>query len=55
MVITHLGCRCIQARILGGTFDGQVRLIPRIALTSTDGDLPFIVSRRSSPSVYASP
>ena len=49
MVVTHLGRRCIQARILGSTFDGQLRLIPRIKLTSTDGELPYIVSRRQFP------
>ena len=42
MVITRLGRRCIKTRILSGTFYGQLRLIPRIKLTSTEGELPFI-------------
>jgi ATP-dependent DNA helicase PIF1 len=49
MVVTRLGRRCIEARILGGSFDGQLRLIPRIKLTSTGGELPYIVSRRQFP------
>jgi len=46
IVITRLGRRCIETRILSGSFHGQLRLIPRIKLTSTDGELPFIISRR---------
>ena len=49
MVVTHIGRRCVEARILGGTFDGQLRLIPRIKLTSTEGELPYIISRRQFP------
>jgi len=49
MVVTHIGRRCIEARILSGTFDGQLRLIPRIRLTSTEGELPYVISRRQFP------
>ena len=49
MVVTHIGRRCVEARILGGTFNGEVRLIPRIKLTSIEGELPYIVSRRQFP------
>ena len=28
MVVTYLGRRCIEVRILGGTFNGHLRLIP---------------------------
>src|SRR4051812_11484131 len=49
MVVTHVGRRCIKARILGGSFDGQLRLIPRIKLISTKGELPYIVNRRQLP------
>ena len=35
--------------MLGGSFHRQLWLIPRIKLTSTDGELPFIVSRRQFP------
>jgi len=46
IVITRLGRRCIKTRILSGSFYGQLRLIPYIKLTSTDRELPFIISRR---------
>ena len=49
MVITRLGRRCIEARILGGEFNGQLCLIPRIKLTTTETDLPYILSRRQYP------
>ena len=49
MVVTYIGRRCIEARVLGGTFDGQVRLIPRIKLTSTEGELPYVVCRTQFP------
>jgi hypothetical protein len=32
--------------MLSGSFHRQLRLIPYIKLTSTDGELPFIISRR---------
>ena len=47
--VTNIGRRCIEARILGGTFDGQLRLIPRIKLTSAEGELPYVVSRTQFP------
>jgi len=46
MVITRLGRRCIKARMLSGSFYGQLRLIPYIKLTSIEGELPYIISRR---------
>ena len=49
MIITRLGRRCIEARILGGEFHGQLRLIPRIKLTTTENDMPYILSRRQYP------
>ena len=49
MVITQLGRRCIEARILGGDFNCQLCLIPRIKLTITESDLPDILSRRQYP------
>ena len=49
MIITRLGRRCIEARILGGEFHGQLRLIPRIKLTTTESDMPYILSRRQYP------
>ena len=49
MVITRLGRRCIEARILGGEFNSQLHLIPRIKLTITKTDLPYILSCRHYP------
>ena len=49
MIITRLGRRCIEARILGEEFHGQLRLIPRIKLTTPKSDMPYILSRRQYP------
>lgn len=35
--------------MLGGEFNGQLRLIPRIKLTTTENDLPYILTRRQYP------
>ena len=40
---------CLQVAILGGRFDGMIRLLPRIKLTTTDEDLPFILERTQFP------
>jgi len=34
---------------LGGEFDGGIRLIPRIKLTSKEGDYPWVLSRKQFP------
>jgi ATP-dependent DNA helicase PIF1 len=49
MVITNLRSHCIEARILGGDFDSQLRLIPRIKLTATDPSLGIEISRKQFP------
>ena len=49
MVVTRLGRSCIEVRILGGDFDGQCKLLPRITLSTTEDDLPFILSRKQFP------
>lgn len=49
LVITHLGRRVIRARILTGDHKGSEHLIPRILLSSMDGDLPWVVTRRQYP------
>ena len=46
IVITRIERRCIETQILGGRFNSQVQLIPCIKLTSTEGELPFIISKR---------
>ena len=35
--------------MLKGEFNGQLRLIPRIKLTTTENDLPYILTRRRDP------
>ena len=44
----HQG-RVLQAKIIGGQFDGNVVFIPRIALQPKDGDFPFQWQRRQFP------
>lgn len=46
MIITRLERRCIEARILSKEFHGQLRIIPRIKLTTTENDMPYILSRQ---------
>jgi hypothetical protein len=47
--ITRLTRNCIEARILGGDFDGELRLIPRVKLTSLQGELPYVIVRIQFP------
>ena len=49
IVIIRLGQHCIKTQILGSSFYGQLRLIPHIKLTSTDGELPFIINKKQFP------
>ena len=49
LIITQLGRRCIEDRMLEGEFNSQLRLIPRIKLTTTENDLPYILTRRQYP------
>lgn len=35
--------------MLGGDFDGQLRLIPRIRLNTTEVEFPFILMRKQFP------
>ena len=39
----------LQVSILGGKFDGMICLLPRIKLTTTEEDLPFILERTQFP------
>jgi hypothetical protein len=49
MVITSLRTYCIEVRLLGGDFDGQLRVIPRIKLSATDSSLGIPFSRKQFP------
>lgn len=48
-VVTRLLRNSVEIRILGGDFDGQTRLIPRILTPSGKEDLPFILTRKQFP------
>ena len=49
LVITRLGRSVVEARILSGSFAGQLRIIPRIKLSSSPQDFPYIISRVQFP------
>ena len=49
MVVTSLRKYCIEARLLGGDFAGQLRVIPRIKLTATDTSLGIPLARKQFP------
>jgi hypothetical protein len=49
MRVVGISRNCLQVAILGGKFDGEIRLLPRIKLTTTDEDLPFILERTQFP------
>ena len=40
---------CLQVAILGGRWDGEIRLLSRIKLTTTGKELPFIHERKQFP------
>jgi len=40
---------CLQVAILDGRWDGEIRLLPRIKLTTSDEELPFILDRKLFP------
>jgi len=40
---------CLQVAILGGRWDGEIWLLPRIKLTTSDEELPFILERKQFP------
>jgi len=49
MRIVGISRNCLHVAILGRRFDCQIRLLPRIKLTTTDEDLPFILERTQFP------
>ena len=49
LTITKLYKALLEAQIIGGQFHGQLRLIPRIKVSTTEGELPFILSRKQFP------
>lgn len=49
IVITSLRNHVIEGRLLGGDFDGELRTIPRIKLSSGEKDLTFTLTRKQFP------
>ena len=50
MAVTNIYKHSIEGCIIGSDFDGQLRLIPRITLTSGENDqLPFMLCRKQFP------
>lgn len=51
LIVVRLSPRVIEARIIGGQFDGHVVFIPRITLnpTNSNGEFPFRLSRHQFP------
>ena len=49
MTIIQLSHTCIGVRILGGDFDSHCKFLPRIVLSTNEGELPFILKRKQFP------
>lgn len=49
LIVTSLGQRVIQAKILTGTHVGHTVLLPRISLTLKSNKWPFVLERRQYP------
>ena len=49
LLITKYTWFCIEAQILSGQYYGQTHLISRISLNSTEGEYPWILSRKQFP------
>ena len=49
MTVTRMQRWCIEVRILEGQFAGVVKILPRITLSTTEGELPFILTRKQFP------
>lgn len=49
LTLTRIGRHCLEGRILGGRYNGQLRLLPRIKLTTQETQFPFILSRKQFP------
>jgi hypothetical protein len=49
MIITSLRNHVLEGRLIGGDFDGELRTIPRIKLSSGEKDLSFTLTRKQFP------
>ena len=46
LIITRLYRHCIKARIIGGVFNGDEHVIFRIKMSTKEGELPWILTRK---------
>ncbi|XP_019239881.1 PREDICTED: ATP-dependent DNA helicase PIF1-like [Nicotiana attenuata] len=53
LIITRLGNRVIEAKLLSGNMAGQKVFIPRMSLTPSDARIPFKFQRRQFPIVVS--
>ena len=49
LIISQIGVWILAGNLQGGDFDGELRIIPRIPMTSLEGDLAFILCRHQFP------
>ena len=49
LILTRIGRYNLEGQLLGGDHDGGLKIIPRIPLTSVEGEQPFILTRRQFP------
>ena len=49
LILTRIGRYNLESQLLGGDHNGELKIIPRIPLTSVEGELPFILTRRQFP------
>lgn len=49
LILTRIERYNLEGQLLGGNHDGELKIIPRIPLTSVEGELPFILTRRQFP------
>ena len=49
MSILSIGQKCLKVRKFGGEFDGNISLLLRISLSTTETELPFVVTGKQVP------
>ena len=49
LILTRIGRYNLEGQLLGGDHDGELKIIPRMPLTSVEGELPFILTERQFP------
>lgn len=49
IILTRIGMYTLQGRLLGGDHDRELHIIPRIPLTSVEGEFSFTLTQRQFP------